>query len=286
MKRTLAIFAVFLAAIPIGVVVRPTNGAEGPPPTVSVVGLMVNMPIGGGSPEFPELAFFGTFDRTSVALKLDYPPGGLIDLRREDSTLTMFADDHGNDLRKLDQAFGPFEMNPRVAEDGKSLVFIAASKSLPHGRCNRLLVKGEVAALRAETKLIGRARRVEIAEGTRFSIGPYSFEVSSAGPSEWSEGWSVTLVSNTDLSGIVRYALVDASDNEVPLQPSMSIAGGGEWQQTLECERSFEQATFLVEYWESPEVVGQAAAWLAQQSSQSFSGRVVDRTEFGKTWGV
>jgi NAD(P)-dependent dehydrogenase (short-subunit alcohol dehydrogenase family) len=38
--------------------------------------------------------------------------------------------------------------------------------------------------------------------------------------------------------------------------------------------------------WEPPEVVGPAAAWLAQQTSQSFTGRVVDRTEFGQTWGT
>lgn len=38
--------------------------------------------------------------------------------------------------------------------------------------------------------------------------------------------------------------------------------------------------------WESPEVVGAAAAWLAQQNSKTFSGHVVDRGEFGKTWGI
>ena len=38
--------------------------------------------------------------------------------------------------------------------------------------------------------------------------------------------------------------------------------------------------------WEPPEVVGTATAWLAQQTAQSFTGQVVDRTEFGKTWGA
>ena len=38
--------------------------------------------------------------------------------------------------------------------------------------------------------------------------------------------------------------------------------------------------------WEPPEVVGPATAWLAQQTAQSFTGQVVDRTEFGKTWGA
>ena len=38
--------------------------------------------------------------------------------------------------------------------------------------------------------------------------------------------------------------------------------------------------------WESPEVVGEASAWLAIQNAKTFTGRVVDRAEFGKTWGV
>ena len=38
--------------------------------------------------------------------------------------------------------------------------------------------------------------------------------------------------------------------------------------------------------WESPEVVGAATAWLAQQDAKTFTGHVVDRGEFGKTWGV
>ena len=38
--------------------------------------------------------------------------------------------------------------------------------------------------------------------------------------------------------------------------------------------------------WEPPEVVGPPAAWLARQTAQSFTGQVVDRTGFGKTWGL
>ncbi len=38
--------------------------------------------------------------------------------------------------------------------------------------------------------------------------------------------------------------------------------------------------------WDPPEVVGVAAAWLAQQTALSFTGRIVDRTEFGNTWGT
>ena len=35
--------------------------------------------------------------------------------------------------------------------------------------------------------------------------------------------------------------------------------------------------------WDPPEVVGVAAAWLAQQTAQSFTGHIVYRTEFANT---
>ena len=38
--------------------------------------------------------------------------------------------------------------------------------------------------------------------------------------------------------------------------------------------------------WEPPEVVGEASAWLAIQNAKTFTGQVVDRAEFGKTWGI
>ncbi len=37
---------------------------------------------------------------------------------------------------------------------------------------------------------------------------------------------------------------------------------------------------------EPPEVVGAAAVWLAKQTAHSFTGQVVERAEFGKTWGM
>ncbi len=38
--------------------------------------------------------------------------------------------------------------------------------------------------------------------------------------------------------------------------------------------------------WDPQEVVGPPAAWLCWQTAQTITGKVVDRSEFGKTWGV
>ena len=37
--------------------------------------------------------------------------------------------------------------------------------------------------------------------------------------------------------------------------------------------------------WDPQEVVGPPAAWLCWQTAQTITGQVVDRSEFGKTWG-
>jgi NAD(P)-dependent dehydrogenase (short-subunit alcohol dehydrogenase family) len=38
--------------------------------------------------------------------------------------------------------------------------------------------------------------------------------------------------------------------------------------------------------WDPQEAVGPPAAWLCWQTAQTLTGKVVDRSEFGKTWGV
>lgn len=91
--------------------------------------------------------------------------------------------------------------------------------------------------------------------GTQVEVGPYSFEVIEAGPSEWSEGWAFSLRSEADLSAIVRYALVDQQGQELELNRGWSMSGGGTWTQSLVCATAQERATLVVEYWKDPEVV-------------------------------
>lgn len=237
------------------------TSASGPPAddstigTVRSVGLMVNAPTGGGSADFPDLAFMGTFEKTRVALLLEHPAGGLIDLVPDASSLTVFRDDRGTDLRKQDAPFGPFEMMPRVAEDGRSLVFVVPSETLPDARASRLTVQGVVAALAAESTQVHRSEPAAIEDGAALTAGPWSFQLSEVGPSQWGDGWSLTLNSRTDVSTVVRYALVDGAGAEIALDVSMTMSGGGSWQQTLESAQAVERGSLLVESWKDPEVV-------------------------------
>ena len=240
---------------------RSVHGASESPATVRPAGLMINAPVHTG--EDPEsgdsfgvdLAFFGSFERTRVALELHYPKGGIIDLDNEASAVARFEDDRGSDLRKQENTFGAFEMMPRVSEDGRYLVFVAASDKLPDPAAARVAVEGTAALQVASSAETFRVEQLELSAGTEFSVGGYDFEITEVGPSAWGEGHSITLKTDRDTTAIVRYGLVDAAGNAIELSPSMSMTGMGSWSQTLDCEQELERATFELECWQDLQTV-------------------------------
>ncbi|MEM7309070.1 MAG: hypothetical protein AAF682_20470 [Planctomycetota bacterium] len=240
---------------------RAVHGASESPAVVKPVGLMINAPVHTG--EDPalednfgvELAFFGTFERTRMALELFYPKGGIIDLDNEASTLSLFEDDRATDLRKEDEHFGPFEMMPRMSEDGRYLAFVVPSDKLPDKNASKLYAKGVVAVRVATRAAEFDAEGVLFDEGTELSLGDFDFEITEAGPSSWGDGHSITLQTDRDTVRIVRYAFVDADGNEHELSPSMSMSGMGTWQQTLESDEELGRGTLRIECWQDMHTV-------------------------------
>jgi len=222
------------------------------------VGVMVNAPIdmGGtedeGMEDFPDLAFAGTFEQTRLAIRLDYPRGGIVELRGDHSVLDSFQDDLGADLRKEGAQFGPFEMMSQVSDDRRSVVFVVPSDRLPGPRATRLTASGTVALLVSNSNTEARSPVVSLAVGESIVAGPFTFRITRVGASEWNTGWSITLSTKQDLGGVRGFALIEADGTRVELSPSMSISGGGTWSQTLECERELESGALVIDYWESP----------------------------------
>ena len=236
----------------------PTSPAapRGDAGAVRPVGLMINAPTHTGKDPASddtfgvELAFFGTFERTRLALELHYPQGGIIDLAGDSSSLTLFQDDMGGDLLKKESSFGVFEMMPRISDDGRYLVFVVPSDRLPQANATKVRAKGAVAAVVATRAQTFDAVGVKLAEGSEFSVGGYDFEITEAGDSDWGDGRSITVKTKRDTNAILRYALVGPDGEEVELSPTMSMSGMGTWNQTLDYEAGFDQATFRVEVWQ------------------------------------
>src|SRR5262245_55379490 len=84
-------------------------------PGFRIAGIQINSPVHTGADPASDdtfgvqLAFFGTFARTSVAIELARDAGGIIGLEDERCRLDRFADDRGTNLVKKDAFPGPFE---------------------------------------------------------------------------------------------------------------------------------------------------------------------------------
>lgn len=218
-------------------------------PTLRAAGVLINSPLRTSGEDTEELAFFGTLSRTSLALELFVPQGGLIDMDRERSQVTLFTDDQGTDLLDEDELFGPIEMSPRIAPDGRSLAFVIGSKTLPHKLASRLRVQGKVLVRQATERVTYESKALALAVGTAFQLGAFRFEVSESEPSSWGEGWSTTLVTRQDPGAIVAWKLVDEHGVEHEWPCNMSIDGGGTWYRTLSSPERVEQAVVRIEAW-------------------------------------
>jgi len=236
---------------------RTVSGAGESPPSVEVVGLMLNgetrAPSQMGSGH--ELAFFGSFSQTRVALQLVHPKGGLIDLRNEDSSLDLFQDGDGNDLLGQNTFGGPFEMGPRIAEDGRSIVFVIGSEKRPASGAESIRARGTVELLTGFERAVDRSDVVTPTVGGKLAFGPHELEIAELGKSSWGDGWSITLRSQADLAANVSYAWHLEDGTELALNPSMSMSGMGTWQQTLDCEQELTRGRLVIESWKDPEVL-------------------------------
>lgn len=272
--RSLVLFGILLFAAVVGFVsfnqsddtVEPTQrppagvrASAQSPTSVRPVGLMINAPTRLGEETGDDwnvdLAFLGTFSKTRLALELDFPAGGIIELSSDESTLSFFQDDKGTDLMTDEPVwFGPFEMMPRISEDGRNMVFVVGSNELPRHDASRLQAKGSVAVMVADETETWTADDVAIQPGTTFTVGSYEFEITETGKSDWSEGWTFTIVTQTDTAPVVRYALVKGGE-ELELRETMSMSGGGTWHQSLEVDQELSAADFLIEVWSDPRTV-------------------------------
>jgi len=229
-------------------------------PGFRIAGIQVNSPVHTGADPASDdtfgvqLAFFGTFARTSVAIELSRDAGGIIGLEDGSCRLARFADDRGTNLVKKDAFPGPFELS-RVSDDGRHLVFSVASDALPDPVAARLSLAGKLALRVATAQETFTAEDVDLDEGARFGVGGFALEVRGNEPSEWGEGYALTVASKRDLGTIVSWALVLDDGTEVELRPSMSMSGMGQWEQTLQLDREIEQAHFRITCWKDLQVV-------------------------------
>jgi hypothetical protein len=218
---------------------------------VRVVGAMINGPTRAQFGGQAQLAFLGAVSRTRLALEVSLPSGGIIDVDESASELAAFSDDRGTDLAAAEGFTGPFESMAEIAEDGRSAVVIVASEAMPAEGASRLEAKGTLVLTTASVQRTHVAERVELQPGASFVLGPHRFQVVEVGPQEWSEQWSFTVETDSDVNAIVSWTVTDAEGREHEATPWMTMSTGDRTQQSLFCDEINGPATITVRAWDN-----------------------------------
>ena len=218
---------------------------------VRVVGTMINGPTRARLGGQAQLAFLGSVSKTRLALEVDLPGGGIIDVDVGASELSVFRDDRGTDLAAAEGFTGPFESLAEIAEDGRSAVVVVASEALPAEGASRLEAEGTLALTTASIQKTHVSERVELRPGVRFALGPHAFQVTEVGPQEWSEQWSFTVATDSDVHAIVSWTITDGEGREHEATPWMTMSAGDRTEQSLSCEEIAGPATITVRAWDN-----------------------------------
>lgn len=224
---------------------------------VEVAGLLVQRTLRRAS-EFGDVpAFFGTSESMRLALELDLSrvPAArgkkIVDLLVDRSTLTRFADDLDTDLTSESEfGGGPYEHSPNVSADGLGLCATIATNGRPHENASSIVAEGELAVLCASERATRTSASARLVEGAKLEVQPYSFVVTSVGPSDFDPNeWCLDLTTTDALDAVIEWALVTETGEVVALRESMTWTMNDRVQKTLVAPRAIEQAALRLELW-------------------------------------
>ena len=128
-----------------------------------------------------DLMPFGSPKGTSLAILVESREKRIVTFDEENSTLGLFRDDKGTDLRSAvpPEGWAPgttFEW-PEISSDGKALLFQIRSAELPAAGSTRLKAEG-VAHLALGTEIKSeRQEHVSLEKGSRITAGPVPLEI-------------------------------------------------------------------------------------------------------------
>ncbi|MDC0358295.1 hypothetical protein OAO01_05710 [Oligoflexia bacterium] len=168
-----------------------------------------------------QMKAFNWFPGTSVSLLLAREKGGIIELDRSKSSLTVFKDNKGKDLLtapKLSKfSSSGFEMMPKISDDGKACLFEIKASAVPSKSATGLRIEGTVQVKTATTKTTDKVNNLELKVGKTFKAGSVTLTVAKVGKPAWSMGnknFAVTFEAKQDLSDIAEIRFL-GSDGKV-----------------------------------------------------------------------
>ena len=164
---------------------------------------------------------FSSPSGTTVALLISSQKGGLIQFDAENSALSRFTDEKGNDLlarTELDKGAGQpgFSMFPKVSADGKYCALEVFAPGRPAKESAHLKVEGVVTMLCASEKTETPVKDVAMKNATKFSAAGLEITLDNVGkPDFGDEPFSVTLRSHSKLDNVAEIRFCKADGTEI-----------------------------------------------------------------------
>lgn len=158
---------------------------------------------------------------TTVALLISSEKGGLIQFDPENSTLSRFTDDKGNDLLTstvIDKSAGRagFSMFPKVSADGKHCAIEVSAYSTPAKGSAKLKLEGVATMLCASEKTETVVKNVAMKNATKFEAAAIEVTLDNVGkPDFGDEPFSVTLRSHNKMDNVAEIKFCKADGSEV-----------------------------------------------------------------------
>jgi len=247
----------------IGLVAALTAKMNAQETTVEARGIRV-VGEGYGEGDFnQELRPFNWSKGTTVAMLIQYPKGGLIEISKDESKFTEFSDDKGTKLDAVKSKFSRESVSfsfPTIAKDGKAAMVQAVVAGLPAKGATTLSLKGTIAAVVGSKKETVKSEAAMLKKGSTFKVGGLTLKVEEVGKPDFGDAaLSVTLDVKGDLDKVASWTFLkpDGSKIETKEAGSSSMSFGASKQISMDfnLEEKVETAILQLELWLDREVV-------------------------------
>jgi len=262
--RFSAFHAFMLALLITAALAAPTAHAqdEDTEGSVAVAGLRVVVP---PPDDQQELRAFNWFPGTTVALRFDYPDGGLIEIDPDASALDHFTDDQGTNLLEGGEAFrqSGIGRDATIGPDQKAALIEVTGPSVPAAGARSLRLKGVLAFRVAYRQQAYKAENVSLARGERVEAGPTPFTVREVGEPKWGDAAvSVALQTDRDVASVAEIRFYDADGNRIEADRAgtmrTSFGDAGTTQISYNLARDVETADIEIVHWAEMKTIKQA----------------------------
>ena len=173
--------------------------------------------------EWRGLRAFNWTPGTSVAVLVQRPAGGIIDMDEDKSKIAALTDDKGTNLLEGGK-FGTMGFSfTNVAEDSRALMTELKGPKVPAAGATKINAEGTLVLLAATEQKTVKTDVGPVEKGRKLKAGPFEWEITKAGAAEGRDEFTFTLTSHKALRAVKEMKFVDDEGNELKVQ------GRGTW---------------------------------------------------------